>query len=169
MRRCRRALVAGATILLLTFAGVVTTAGSASAATCYGTSCHGLDPSITQCDQYYSTPNTTSFDGATLTNWYSTGCNANWALGYLSAADQNSGYSFQLYIYTTDSTGAYEFMCYPSTDSNSGFYNEPCDDGYYNGSVNAYTDMVDGTNVTYAQLDLYDGNGDYLGTLKAPQ
>lgn len=99
----------GVLLLLFSLVGV----GVASAATCSGYGCRGLDPSTTQCNQYY---NTMSWSGATLTNWYSTSCNGNWAQGYLSAADVAAGYSFTIDISTSDDQG-YEDVYFPSTHS----------------------------------------------------
>jgi hypothetical protein len=150
------AIIAGAG---LTAAGLAA-APSASAAACWGTSCAGHDPASTACNQYYST--STEVDGlyATIKNWYSTGCNANWAQAWLTPAAIAHGYTMRVEITTTDNNGTHELMCYPSNLSNSGQTTEYCPPGYwYSRSGAAYTDMVDGTNWTTATVLVYDAFG----------
>jgi hypothetical protein len=52
--------------------------------------------------------------------------------------------------------GEFEFMCYPGP-SNTGRLLETCT-GHYPGVLPAYTDMVDGTNLTWANAYVYHGS-----------
>lgn len=86
--RFRRAVPARALVAALLAVGglvFVAPATPASAAGCYGYSCHGHDPSLYGCTissqkfGYYYSGRTLM---ATLTNEYSYNCNANWAQGH---------------------------------------------------------------------------------------
>src|SRR5450756_1064961 len=69
----------------LSLAGLsLAVAAPASAAPCNGFTCAGHDPATTGCNQYPSTFKQTSGPLLTITNWYSEGCNANWAQASLS-------------------------------------------------------------------------------------
>jgi hypothetical protein len=105
---------------------------------------------------------------ATLWNRYSSNCNANWARVQLTSAGLSAGDSFIVSIQTTDSKGAGEFMCFPGP-SNTGQMIEDCSEIQYGGSLPAYTDMVDGTNLTTATLYVYDSSGAVIARYGASQ
>jgi hypothetical protein len=155
------AITVAATVGILSVA-TLGAAPAASAAPCYGYSCRGYDPSTMGCNNYYSTSKTNSGPLATIVNWYSTGCNANWAQAWLSSSALAAGDTMFVEIYTHDSQNPsqVEDECYPGTFSNSG-NNEWCT-GHYGGSAPAYTDMVDGTNTTYSSVVVYDSTGNQL-------
>jgi hypothetical protein len=160
----RRLHLVAATIIATAGLGAVglASAPKASAAPCYGLSCAGYDPSTTGCNQYYSTSKQAGGTWATVVNWYSTGCNANWAQAWLSSAAIARGYTMRVEITTMDSNkpSQHELMCYPSNLSNSGQKTEYCPPGdFYSGTGPAYTDMVDGTNVTTATVYVFDALG----------
>jgi hypothetical protein len=157
----RRAYLVIAAVVMIAGLGAVGLARAplASAAPCWGASCRGLDPATTGCNQYDSSQ-VTSPPGqlATVVNWYSTGCNANWAQAWLSPAALAAGDLIAVLISTTDSQNPpqLEYECYPGTGSNTG-KNEGCIAGVrYGGSAAAYTDMVDGTHTTYAGVLVLD-------------
>jgi hypothetical protein len=171
----RRAYLVIAAVAMIAGLGAVGLARAplASAAPCSGASCQGLDPATTGCNQYDSSQVTTPDPHplATLVNWYSTGCNANWAQAWLSPAALAAGDVMAVVISTTDSQNPpqLEYECYPGTGSNTG-KNEGCDAGVrYGGSAGAYTDMVDGTNTTYAGVSVYDSALNFLAYYPANQ
>lgn len=163
----RLATLASVAILAAGYA-VLGAAGSASAASCSGYSCHGLDPEIYGCSATSTITVPVKYDGvqvATLWNRYSSGCNANWARGQLTTAGRSAHDTFGITVTTTDNQG-YEFMCYPGAD-NLGLIDEyyfclglPA----YGGSQILYTDMVDGTKKTTAVIYVYNSSGSFLAS-----
>jgi hypothetical protein len=158
-RPSRRAagLLAG---ILLLLGGLAAGTQSASASTgCSGFSCHGHDPFVYNCG-YYTPDSAGAYSGntelAVLKNWYGH-CNANWSEGYLTSAGLAAHDSIIITIDTTDSRGDYEFMCYPGPD-NTGALVENCSGATYGGSSTAWTDMVDGTNITQSFIYVYHGS-----------
>jgi hypothetical protein len=142
------------------------TATTAVAAGCYATNCAGHDPTTHGC----SATSTTTTSGALATVWnrYSAGCDANWARGQLTSAALNAGDTMQVMIFTVDRDHNTERMCWPSPDNDQGYSDEFCN-GYYGGSSIAYTDMVDGTNVTQAYVMVFNSSGDVLADYEADQ
>ena len=168
----RRAYLVIAAVAMIAGLGAVGLARAplASAAPCWGVSCHGYDPATTGCNQYYSTQNTNPEALATVVNWYSTGCNANWAQAWLSPSALAAGDKMLVSIETLDSQNPQqiEYECYPGP-SNTG-QNEHCNaNALYGGSEAAYTDMVDGTNMTGATVFVYDSAGHFLAHYGAGQ
>jgi hypothetical protein len=160
----RRALSVLAT-LLFAMLGVAVSGTNAYASTCSGYGCHGRDPYGAGCPISSTKMATSSL--VTVWNRYSIGCNANWAEAQLTAAAVNAHDTMWVYISTTDNRGNYEFMCYPGP-SNTGALVEGCTNPRYGGSLLAWTDMVDGTNLTTACADIYNASGTYLTTVCAP-
>ena len=172
--RVRRVLVAARAAVLVMF-GIATLGITAMGATpaqastsCYGYSCHGHDPVTYGCSTTNSSPPAYVVDssGTTLaTVWddWSYGCKANWANAVLSPAAINAGDVLFVEIKTKDSQNQNEWMCYPGLENDSGKLTEGCAYGAYpgepgigyGGSAGAYTDMVDGTNKTYADVTVY--------------
>ncbi len=140
----------------------------ASAAPCSGFTCAGHDPATTGCDQYPSTYKQSGGSLATITNWYSEGCNANWAQASLTPAAYAAGDKLTMIIRTTDSKKNLEDMCYPGP-GNTGQLYECGSSAFYRGTAPAYTDMVDGTNKAYAVVDVYDSTSHFLGSYEADQ
>ena len=169
MRRVYRIMAAVVMIAGLGAVGLAR-APLASAAPCWGVSCNGLDPATTGCNQYYSTPNTNPGALATVVNWYSTGCNANWTQAYLSPSALAAGDRMQVGIEVMDSQNPskLEAECYPVSIKVG--QNEYCTQGNdYAGSLPAYTDMVDGTNVTHAAAVVIDPSGYAIAVYSADQ
>jgi hypothetical protein len=135
-------------------AAVTTGAQPAITRTCHGYSCHGHDPVRYRCS--VSSTTSTSDHLVTLWNRYSFNCNANWGRARLKPVALLLGDRMQVFISTTDSKGKFESMCYPGP-SDTGHIEEDCT-GAYRGSLPAYTDMVDGTNVAWATVLVYNGN-----------
>lgn len=134
------------------------------AVSCYGYSCHGHDPYRYGCSKSSDTTAPANYQGtqvATLWNWYSVQCNANWSEGALTTAGLNAGDSIIIDISTTDSHGYWEYMCYPGPDD-TGALLEYCSGAHYGGAATAWTDMVDGTNKTVSDLYVYDRNGNQI-------
>lgn len=156
--------------LLLAGSALFGAASSASAASCSGYTCHGHDPFVYNCGYYTSVSKNVPATGTTLavlTNWYGH-CNANWTQGYLTQAGLNAHDTLYITIDTGDSRGNTEFMCYPGPD-NTGQLIEDCAGPRYGGPYTAWTDMVDGTNLTYSVLAIYDRNGNYITDVVAQQ
>jgi hypothetical protein len=155
--------------LLLALLGV-TTASPAQASGCFAASCGGWDPVSKGC----SATSTTAASGAWGTVWnrYSAGCRANWVRGQLSTAAVNAGYQLWISIETTDSTGAGAQACYPipGSVSNHGYVWEPC---YGGGPIHTssiiYSDMVDGTKLTQAYMDIFDASSNLVAIYEADQ
>lgn len=166
----RLVMLASATVLAVG-AAVLVSAGSASAATCSGFTCHGHNPVTYGCPVSSTVTVPVDYNGvqiATLWNRYSYDCNANWGRAQLTAAGLKDRFSFEVSITTTDSHGDQELMCYPGPN-NTGQLVEACPRGQtYSGSLAAYTDMVDGTNTTRAQVALI-GDGQVIISSPASQ
>lgn len=175
MTGIRRFFAASASTILLNALGVGYSAGLAGAATvgCQGWLCAGLDPAVTVgCSVTSTTTTNAVYKGTsvvTLWNRYSSNCIANWARAQLTSAGRSGGDSIQLEIETTDSQGTDEFMCYPGNTSNQWTLNEGCNGYTYSGSLAAYTDMVDGTNITTVTVIVYDANGNQITTASVNQ
>jgi hypothetical protein len=150
------AVFAGTIALAAGFA--VLSAGSASAASCSGYSCHGHDPVVYGCSASSTTTANAKVNGtvvATVQNRYAGNCNANWVRGQLTQAGVNDHYWIVVDIYTTDSHGTNEYMCYPGPN-NTGNLNEYCSGSTYGGNTQfIYSDMVDGTNTATARVFVY--------------
>jgi hypothetical protein len=155
------------TITALTAAIIVSaipTVGPAAAApagvlaTCFGYSCHGLDPIAYNCS--VSSTKSDSDSLVTLWNRYSATCKANWGRAQLSPAAANGGYVMQILAETIDSHGQLESQCEPGP-SNTGSLGETCA-GFVGGSSVYYTDMVDGTNVVQVTIKVFNSNRDFI-------
>lgn len=154
-----RALAATAAAILLSLGLMVVNAPSARAASaCYATSCAGYDPISYGC----AVTSTTTHVGALATVWnrYSYGCRANWARAQLTTAAVNAGYKMWVEVQAPITAEGEEYMCWPNypSQNNQGFSFEFCNPalGPYGGSSIVYTDMVDGTNTTYATVTVFD-------------
>lgn len=166
MQRRARMFVTLVAALLLGLCGAVAVQAPANAAgaTCSGYSCVGHDPQTTYSGCLNSTTHgtaTASYGGiqvVTAWNYYSNDCNANWARGQLTSAAVSRGYQMQVQIGTSDTNGYWEAMCYPGP-SDTGKAREDCYDYKYGGSLAAYTDMVNGTNLTKATISVFDPTG----------
>ena len=104
---------------------------------------------------------------ATLYNRYSHYCNANWGRAQLTTAGYDAHDSFLVEISTTDSLNKSEIMCFPGP-SNTGGTMEGCT-GTYAGNQAAYCDMVDGTHVTSAFIQVFDSSGNLITSAFADQ
>jgi hypothetical protein len=167
MKRTAHSIAGTLLIAALVPLGLTVSAGSASAASCSGYSCHGLDPSNRCTDTASAWVPVNSIDPvwnnvAVLYNKYSKPCNSNWAWAQLTPWAAND-FSMVVFITTLDSHGNLESMCYPGP-GNTGHLNEYCYNYNYAGKLPAYTDMVDGTHVTQAYCYVYD---DHSGALVA--
>lgn len=166
MKRPAKTLVTIIAALLLSMgiAVVVQAPANASGATCSGYGCVGYDPGnrFPGCTDSTTQGEATGWYGGiqvvTAWNRYSYTCNANWARGQLTAAAVARGYLMQVQIGTWDTNGNWEAMCYPGP-SNTGQLQENCYNYLYGGSAPAYTDMVNGTNLTYATISVFDPTG----------
>lgn len=149
---------------------VLGTAGGASATSiCYGYDCHGHDPVIYNCSVSSTVTVPVRYNGtqvATLNNRYSHYCNANWGRAQLTTAGYDAHDSFLVGIFTTDSFNKSENMCWPGP-SNTGGFMEACT-GTYAG-LEAYCDMVDGTHVTSAYIQVFDSSGNLIVSAFADQ
>jgi hypothetical protein len=154
--------------------GLSLTSTTASAASCSGYSCHGLDPAgrcTDTSDNIVIAKVNDPLDPralAVLHNKYAKGCNSNWAWAVLTSEGYADGDSFVVLITTTDSRGNLESMCYPGPDS-TGALNEYCYESTYRGTAGAYTDMVDGTNVTQAYVYVYASDGSLVASAESDQ
>ncbi len=169
MKLLVRSARAGATIAAFAALVLGASASPALASSCSGWSCHGHDPSIYGCSATSTgQADVKDSDGAvvaTLQNRYSSGCNANWARAWLTQTGLSRGYMFQTWITTTDSQGHSESMCFPSSLNNSGQLTESCS-GYYGKDTQVtWTDMVDGTNLTTANITVVNDAGRVLPTV----
>lgn len=165
MNHIRKTLLLAAALPLAAGAATVP-ANPANAAGCYGYSCHGLDPGVAQCA--VSSKTYSYMSEAVVHNYYSKACNANWASAGFTQQGYNDGDSMAVVITTTDSQGHLESMCYPGP-SNTGNLNEFCYNYNYRGTSPAYTDMVDGTNVTQAIAYIFDYQGNLAQVVEADQ
>jgi hypothetical protein len=169
--------LAATAAILLGAAGAVPalTATSALAAGCSGYSCHGRDPVAEGCSASSTVTAYASAGGvtyATLWNRYSGGCNANWSRAQLTSAAINAGYKMYVLASTSDSHGNFEDMCWPGPDNNIGELVENCTNypySGYGGSSTAYSDMVDGTNTTFAYVFVYNSSGQEIASAIAAQ
>jgi hypothetical protein len=133
---------------------------------CTATYCYNLDPYAEGCGtattynhiSYVQTPFGGSFSGQPwftygyITNYYSSWCVANWAVVSLTQTGYDASVGIALWITTTGN----EKMCYP------------VDCGYYPGpAYPAWTNMVDGTNKTFAYVDANVGAGASLDPFPA--
>jgi hypothetical protein len=169
-RSIHRPLLVGSTLTaLLSLGAVVPAASAANAAGCYAISCAGWDPVARGC----SVTSTTAYNGPLGTVWnrYSAGCKSNWSRGQLSAASVSAGYQMIVSITTVDSSGAREWACWPAVagQNNAGVRSESCSNTWYGGSSVGYSDMVDGTNITSAFIEITDAYGDPLAGYEADQ
>ena len=140
MRRTWSLLAAALMLAVLFIAIPRTSAFAASkhvarpAAGCYETSCYNKDPYQEGCSvsSIKGPVYVTDVDGniAKVWNYYSSGCDANWTQGQLV---NPSGANLRITIYTSGETT----LCYPDTCTS-----------YYNGNSVAWTNMVNGKNVT---------------------
>jgi hypothetical protein len=104
-----------------------------------------LDPYDSGCANtgYVANSGTLSVAGYVVyaENWYSTGCNTNWAEIWW-----NGGSAVQTGVAIYGSSGT---RCYPTS---CGFYTG-ASGGYYTGGLSpSWTDMINGTEVTYVLL-----------------
>lgn len=177
-RRRLGGLLATIAVLVTPLAAVtVASATPANAAGCYSTGCHGYDPNVKSCT-VSSQKSLNFYSGrtvmATLTNKFSIACDSNWAQAQLTQYAVNLGWNFRVYIDTTDSNGQGEAMCYDGLGSysNTGWLVENCfhNPAFQDNWTNAtWTDMVDGTHITYSYLELYDAHGNYQGSINVNQ
>jgi hypothetical protein len=136
--------------------------GCSAAPSCYAYTCNGHDPSVYNCS--WSHPmRAYAHDGTgqtvvNLTNWWSDSCHTNWAAASLTAYGLSQRYRFYVSIHGVDGRNVDHFYCYPSPLNDSGQQYEGCDGqtNAYGGPYLAWTDMVEGTNVTYAQVVVKD-------------
>jgi hypothetical protein len=153
----------------------VVSAQPASAAGCYSYSCVGHDPQVYGCSwdtwvrNYAHDSSGTTV--ATITNWYSYNCHTNWGAASLTAAALNAGHTMYVEVTTVDTHGVREFMCYPGP-SDTGQTWEGCTNypySGYGGPYLAWTDMVEGTNVTQAAVIVQTSGGSFIGSATASQ
>lgn len=139
----------------------------ANAATCYATSCAGHDPTTHGC----SATSTTSYSGSLATVWnrYSAGCDANWGRAQLTAAALAAGDTMYVEIYTYEPGNYEESMCWPTDSNDQGIDYEFCNGNPYGGSSIVYTDMVDGTYETYADVSVFDSSYNLIAEYEADQ
>jgi hypothetical protein len=153
-----------AALLLSLFGAAAVTAPAYAAATCSSYSCTGHDPQTRYpgCKANTTHGSTTASYGGivvvTAWNYYSVPCNANWAQGQLTPGAVSRGYKMQVQIATDPPNGVHEAMCYPGP-SDTGQTIENCTSPLYGGSLPAYTDMVMGTNLTFATVSVFDPSG----------
>ena len=166
MRRIHRFLASGLVTVSLTIAGTVASVSPAQAAGCFGFSCHGHDPNVEGCSVASTTQSSSSL--AIVQNRFSSNCKSNWARGALTQTGLNNGDGIQVIIETQDSQGHFEFMCFPGPN-NTGALIENCSGALYRSTTFAFTDMVDGTNITEAFVDVFDRNGNFIQELEADQ
>jgi hypothetical protein len=151
---------------------------------CFATSCYNLDPYAEGCGTattYNDISYVSAYIGngvpqisrnsipaveptivAYLTNYYSPWCDANWAVVSLSPTGSNASIITDLQITTTDANKHKEEVCYPVQCNPMSFYT--------GGVYPSWTNMVDGTNTTYAYLyaDGYDEFGGFESFLPYP-
>jgi hypothetical protein len=136
----------------------VPTSSASAAGGCSDIGCAGHDPISYGCAVTSTTSQTGTW--ATVWNRYSYGCKANWARAQLTAAAVNAGYTMWVEIDAPNTAEGEEHMCWPNYPSqdNQGDPYEFCNPalGPYGGSSVVYTDMVDGTNITYALVTVFD-------------
>jgi hypothetical protein len=171
-------LVAAAAALLIS-GGLAAPPASASTPGCSGISCAGKDPSAMHCNtsmtfvkfSVYSLDQKNLL--ATGQNVYSIPCKANWAEA-LSLTSYSISHGYGVYVSALtlkDSNGQQEWMCFPGQDIINGNGCNFTAIGGYTGSSGwpAYTDMVDGTNLAYAEVFVVDSSGNIIGGGTASQ
>ena len=165
----RRAAAACA-LVLTSLTALTVSATPAYAVTCYGYSCHGHDPVIYGCSAtssdgpYYAVDPADDAPVAWIQNRYSYGCNANWSRGQLTSVGIARGYKIYVDVSTTDSNNQTEWNWYPGP-SNTGALQEwrtNWPTGGYGGSLIIFTDMVDGTHITYSTVWVHNSTGSIL-------
>jgi hypothetical protein len=171
----RRALIAASATLLIGGGLTVVTAGTALAANCRENGCTTQDPYTEQCSATSSVTNgTQAEDGAvaTVTNYYSYACDANWLVASENSTAVADGWSLRLNIYSYLYESASQNLgkqqaCYPGKTGKSsggdGSLVETCDGSTYNGSTGwpTWTDMVDGQYYTWGQMFINIGGTEY--------
>jgi len=157
-----RLIVIGLIALSAPFAATAAASASASHPVCSGYYCHGHDPMIYACTVSASAGYSDSL--ATLWNRYSANCNSNWGRAQLSSSALQAGDSIRVSISTDDSKGNNEFYCAPGL-SNSGYLTEYCT-AWYAGPDIIFSDMTDGTNVTFAAAYVYNSTGQQIDLLE---
>jgi len=151
---------------LLGIAGTAVSVVPAQAAGCTGFSCAGHDPNVEACSVASTTTSSSSL--AVVQNRFSQNCRSNWVRGELTQQGFNNGDSIIIFIQTTDSRGNFESQCYPGPN-NTGHLIENCSGATYRSTSFAFSDMVDGTNVTAAILDVFDSSGNLIQQLETDQ
>src|SRR5262245_20308806 len=145
--------------LLVTGGMVAVTESPALASACPASTCTGYDPYRHGCTKGSHQSKPVTFQGVTVanvTNWYSANCVANWAEGSLTTAGVQRGLSVTLNI---GLTGVFMMCYYNVTQSDRGASFEACELPYYNKTINAWTDMVDGSGFICAYASVFVKNG----------
>lgn len=151
--------------ILVSGLALTMTATPANAAACTFSGCAGHDPYVYGCSAtsevkaYYYTPSPHPALMVTLINYYSYSCKANWSWAQLSPYAVSLGWNFKEEINTYD--GGNQLMCYPG-ENNTGSWFECGVQGTYGGSSPAWTDMVSGRHIAYADVELYDAYGNNI-------
>ena len=142
---------------------------------CTATGCYNLDPYAEGCGtattynhiSYVQTSIDEGIPGAGvvtygyITNYYSSWCVANWAEVSVTTAGHNISIITDLQITTTDANKHNEEMCYPVKCNPFSFYTGT--------AYPSWTNMVDGTNMTYAHVYAeVDGTDGYRSLLPYP-
>ena len=131
---------------------------------CYGVSCDNQDPVAMGCNKSrmtfapFSVLDASGNVLATGQNVYSVGCNANWTEGTLTGPGRN----IVILISSTDSQGKGVGNCFPHDTAGI------CIQAGYNGATGwpAFSDMVDGTNVTKSVIQVTGPDGQqYLNSV----
>ncbi len=135
---------------------------------CNGIGCDDQDPGVMGCNKSrmlfapFQVADAAGDILATGQNVYSVGCNANWTEGTLTALGRN----IIVQISTTDSQGRASINCFPHNPGGVPGYN--CTLAGYNGETGwpAFSNMVDGTNLTKSVLQVTGPDGrQYLGSV----
>ncbi len=135
---------------------------------CYGVSCDNQDPAAMGCNKSrmtfapFSVIDASGDVLATGQNVYSVGCNANWTEGTLAGAGRN----IIILASTTDSQSHAISNCFPHDLGGVPGYN--CTLAGYNGATGwpAFSDMVDGTNLTKSVIQVTGPDGrQYLNSI----
>jgi Protein of unknown function (DUF2690) len=164
-RTARRFVTMTLATLLLTAGVVAVVESPAAAAGCSRSTCTGHDPYAMGCSKGSHKTVSAMYQGVTvvrITNWYSPNCVANWAEGSLTTEGVSKHLRVTLQAFKPDYS---MYMCYfNATQSNKGNTQESCESPFYNKSVNAWTDMIDGTGQICVQAVFYTDNGLWLGS-----
>jgi hypothetical protein len=155
-------------------------ASPANASSCSAHGCAGKDPGVEGCNTNMTIvnfnvypPHQTSPLLATGRNVYSIPCKANWAEAVgLTQYSIDHGYGVEVTALTlNDSLGHEEWMCFPGSDTINGSSCGWAGSGGYKGATGwpAFTDMVDGTNLTTAEIFLVDSQNNIVGFGSADQ